>query len=123
MLQVRNLGRECTLYVLAALQHSSFCLNHVCGRGMMLTPHPLLVPWSRKNRTIPLLSLWAVQPVQSLSACTRVHFTFFFMFHNVTNQALAVTALFWGQTFFQRISMFTCMTQDVIMTFGMNQCI
>ena len=27
-------------------------------------------------RAIPLLSLWAVRPVQSLSACTRVHFTF-----------------------------------------------
>ena len=25
---------------------------------------------------IPLLPLWAVQPVQSLSACSRVHFTF-----------------------------------------------
>ena len=25
---------------------------------------------------IPLLPLWAVRPVQSLSACTRVHFTF-----------------------------------------------
>ena len=30
------------------------------------------------SRAIPLLPLWAVQPVQSLSACTRVHFTFFF---------------------------------------------
>ena len=39
-------------------------------------PHPLLVPWSRKGRAIPLLPLWAVRPVQSLSACTRVHFTF-----------------------------------------------
>jgi hypothetical protein len=28
------------------------------------------------SRAIPLLSLWAVRPVQSLSACTRVHFTF-----------------------------------------------
>jgi hypothetical protein len=28
------------------------------------------------SRAIPLLSLWAVQPVQSLSACTRVHFNF-----------------------------------------------
>ena len=46
------------------------------GQGMMLTPHPLLVPWSWKIRAIPLLSLWAVRPVQSLSACTRVHFTF-----------------------------------------------
>ena len=46
------------------------------GRSVTLTPHPLLVPWSRKRRAIPLLPLWAIQPVQSLSACTRVHFTF-----------------------------------------------
>ena len=44
------------------------------GRGVTLTPHPLLVPWSRKGRAIPLLLLRAVQPVQSLSACTMVHF-------------------------------------------------
>ena len=37
---------------------------------------PSLVPWSRKNRAIPLLLLWAVRAVQSLSVCTRVHFTF-----------------------------------------------
>ena len=29
---------------------------------------------------IPLLPLWAVRPVQCPSACTRVHFTFFFIF-------------------------------------------
>ena len=46
------------------------------GQGVTLTPHPLLVPWSRKGKAIPLLPLWAVRPVQSLSACTRVHFTF-----------------------------------------------
>ena len=46
-----------------------------CGRGVTLTTHPLLVPWSRKSRAIPLLRLWAVRPVQSVSACTRVHFT------------------------------------------------
>jgi DNA-binding transcriptional LysR family regulator len=46
------------------------------GRGVTLIPHPLPVPWSRKSRTIPLLPLWAVRPVQSFSACTRVHFTF-----------------------------------------------
>ena len=46
------------------------------GRGVTLTPHPLLVPWSRKSRAIPLLPVWAVRPVQSLSACTRVQFTF-----------------------------------------------
>jgi len=28
------------------------------------------------SRATPLLPLWAVQPVQSLSACTMVHFTF-----------------------------------------------
>ena len=44
------------------------------GRGVTLTFHPLLVPLSRKGRAIPLLPLWAVRPVQSLSACTRVHF-------------------------------------------------
>jgi len=49
-------------------------------RGVTLTPHPLLVPWSRKSVAIPLLSLWALRPVQSLSACTRVNFTFTFTF-------------------------------------------
>jgi len=41
------------------------------GRGVTLTPHPLLVPWSRKGRAIPLHPLWALRPVESLSACTR----------------------------------------------------
>ena len=50
------------------------------GRGVTLTPHPLLVPWSWSSRVIPLLPLWAVRPVQSLSACTRVHFNFFTSF-------------------------------------------
>jgi len=50
------------------------------GLGVKLTPHILLVPWSRKaactepqclySRAIPLLPLWALRPVQSLSACT-----------------------------------------------------
>ena len=45
------------------------------GRGVKLTFYSLLVPWSRKGRAIPLLPVWAVRPVQSLSACTRVQFT------------------------------------------------
>jgi len=53
------------------------------GRGVTLSPHPLLLPWSRKIKAIPLLPLWAVQPVQILSACTRVHFTFFYMNNNI----------------------------------------
>ena len=48
------------------------------GRGVTLTPHPLLVPWSWKGRAVPLLPLRAVRPVQSLSVCTRVTFTFTF---------------------------------------------
>ena len=62
------------------------------GRGVTLTPHPLLVPWSWIDRAIPLLPLWAVRPVQSLSACTRVHFTFFFYFikHLVFNCSLSL---------------------------------
>jgi len=40
-------------------------------RGVTLTPHTLLAPWSWKSSAIPLLPLWAVRPVQSLSACTR----------------------------------------------------
>jgi hypothetical protein len=40
-----------------------------------MTPHPLVVPCSRKSSVIPLFSLWAVRPVQSVNACTRVHFT------------------------------------------------
>jgi len=51
------------------------------GRGMTLTPHPLLVPWSRKSRAIPLPTLWAIPPVQSLSDCTRVHITFFILYY------------------------------------------
>jgi len=38
--------------------------------GVTLTPHPLLLPWSRKSRAIPLLRLW------TFVACSRVNFTF-----------------------------------------------
>ena len=48
-------------------------------RGVTLTPYQLLVPWSRKGRDIPLLPLWAVRPIQSLSVCTRMHFTLLFL--------------------------------------------
>ena len=46
------------------------------GRGVTLTPQPLLVPRSRKSRVIPPLPLWAVRPVQCFNACTSVHFNF-----------------------------------------------
>ena len=66
-------------------------------RVVTLTPHPLLVPWSRKSRAIPLLPLWAVQPVQSLGGCTRVQFTYFsylYIFQGATllvGQGLIIT--------------------------------
>jgi len=44
-------------------------------RGVLPTTHPLLVPWSKNSRAIPLFPLWAVRSVQSLSAGTRVRFT------------------------------------------------
>jgi len=34
-------------------------LGAKCGRGVLLTTHPLLVPWSWKSRAIPLPTLWA----------------------------------------------------------------
>ena len=52
------------------------------GRGVTLTPHSLLVPWSRKSRAVPSL-LRAVRPVQRLSTCTRVHFTFLPIFKRI----------------------------------------
>ena len=51
------------------------------GRGVTLTPHPILVLWSWKSRAILLLPLWAVRPVQSHSASTRVRFTFSYSSH------------------------------------------
>jgi hypothetical protein len=55
------------------------------SRGVTLTPYLLLVPWSWKSRAIHLLPLWAVRPVQSLSASTRVTFTFFFVMYIIFN--------------------------------------
>jgi len=46
--------------------------------GRDADPSPFPASWSRKSRVIPLLPLWSVRLVQSLSACTRVHFTFTF---------------------------------------------
>jgi len=40
-----------------------------CGRGVLLTTHPLLVPRSWKNRSIPLPNLWDTPGLQ------KDHFT------------------------------------------------
>ena len=45
-----------------------------CGRGVLLTTHPLLVPRSWKSRAILLPNLWATPGLQ------RDHFTFTFTF-------------------------------------------
>ena len=58
--------------------------------GRDADPSPLLVPWSWTGRAIPLLPLWAVRPVQSLSACRRVHFTFYLTLQTqITHNAYA----------------------------------
>jgi len=44
--------------------------------GRDADPSPPSSAVSHENKAIPLLPLWAVWPVQSLSACTRVYFTF-----------------------------------------------
>jgi len=41
-----------------------------CGRGVLLTTHPLLVPRSWKSRAIPLPTLWATPGLK------REHFAF-----------------------------------------------
>ena len=51
------------------------------GWSVTLT-HPLLVLWSRKSRAIPLLPPRGRRPVQSLTACTTVQYTFY---HAETN--------------------------------------
>jgi len=33
--------------------------THIYNQGVLLTTHPLLVPWSWKSRAIPLPTLWA----------------------------------------------------------------
>ena len=43
-----------------------------CGRGVLLTTDPLLLPWSWKSRGIPLHTLWATPGL------SRDHFTFKF---------------------------------------------
>ena len=45
--------------------------------GLEADPSPLLLPWSRKSRAILLLPLWAVRPVQSLSACASVRLEYY----------------------------------------------
>jgi len=52
-----------------------------------LTPHLILVPWSRKSRATPLLLLWAVLLVEILSACKRVKFTLIFYKEVIMSQA------------------------------------
>ena len=56
--------------------HTASCTMSTGSFSGVKSPSPHLVPWSRKGRTILLLPLWAVRPVQSLSACTRVTFIF-----------------------------------------------
>jgi len=62
------------LYVYCPMGQTTFTEPQCLYKGTPY-PSPLLVPWSRKSRSITLLPLWAVRPVQRLSACTTVHLT------------------------------------------------
>jgi len=57
-------------------------------------PSPLLVPWSRKSRAIPLLLLWAVRPVKSLSACTEPQCLYKGALYFFYTQLLHVSAIY-----------------------------
>ena len=58
--------------------------------GLCRAPVPVQGCTLPYSRAIPLLPLWAVRPVQSLSACTRVHFTFlpFMGSHNLCTHGM-----------------------------------
>ena len=62
------------------------------GRGVTLTTHPLLVPWSWKSRAIPLLTFWATPgPWQE-------NFTFFMsrcIFDWIRNLGVIFCVLMW----------------------------
>jgi hypothetical protein len=47
------------------------------GRGVTLTPHPLLVPRSKTSRAIPLLSLRSLWPMKGWNLLTNI-----FTWHN-----------------------------------------
>jgi len=44
------------------------------------------------SRAMPLLPLWTVRPVQSLSACTRVHFAFTLQYSYTSTPPMGRTA-------------------------------
>ena len=50
------------------------------------------------STAIPLLPLWAVRSVQRLSACTRVHFTFFTIYFKGSCHCFACVTLFCQST-------------------------
>ena len=70
--------------------------------GRDTDPSPLLVPWLWKGRVIPLLPLWTVRPVQSLSAYRRVQFTLFsircehFTFPTQTLAVVVLKTVYYG---------------------------
>jgi len=89
-------------------------------RGVTLTPHLLLLQWSWKTRAIPLLLLWAVRPVQSLSACTRVTFTFWHVYvvggvwkkksRNIVTSSHPVLIRVWGNMMLEQWNLLETLT-------------
>jgi hypothetical protein len=65
------------------------------------------------SRATPLLPLWAVRPVQSLSSCTRVHFTFTFL--NSNWQGNKAVSILWKHTLLSHIT-WGCVSEFVLQT-------
>jgi hypothetical protein len=63
------------------------------GRSVTLTPYSLLVPWSRRGRARPLLTPWAIRPVQNLSACTKVTFNLPFLPIQITHPSQSTVSV------------------------------
>jgi len=54
-----------------------------CGRGVLLTTHPLLVPRSWKSRAIPLHTLWATH--RASNGITKKRPSGHYMYHQFNN--------------------------------------
>ena len=68
---------RCGVRFLAHVQTGSGAHPASCTMGTGSFPG---VKSGRGHERVPLVPLWAVRPVQRLSACTRVTFTFFLLF-------------------------------------------
>jgi len=51
-----------------------------CGRGMLLTSHPLLVPRSWKSRAIPVTTLWALPGLNGITLRYYYYYYYYYCY-------------------------------------------